>query len=81
MLLESLSFQRYEDGSGFATQLKVKLVDNETGLLKYFYVDYSHILLKQTLATIMNDFIVKDIRPEYKTRKESIDYRMCSHVK
>ena len=80
MRLDSLTFQRYEDNSGFATQLKVKLVDIETGLLKFFYVDYSHIFLKQRLATIMNDFIVKDIRPERKTREESINYRMSTHV-
>ena len=81
MQLESLKFQRYEDWSGFATQLKIKLVDIETGLLKYFYVDYSSVLLKQRLAGVMNDFIVYDIRPKKKTREESVDYRGCRDVR
>lgn len=79
MSLESLKFQRYEDNSCFSTQLKVKLVDIETGLLKFFYVDYSYIFLKQRLAGVMNDFIIYDIRPKKKTREESVDYRGTYH--
>lgn len=80
MKLDKLTFQKYEDNSGFTAQIKLKLVDLETDLMKHYYAHYTAALLRINFSDIMNNFIVKDIRPANKTREESIDYRGAYHV-
>lgn len=79
MEIADLKLRRYEDWSGYAAILKVKLLDKQTGLSKYEYVRYSDVFLKSHIWEKMNNFIVMDVnvwkenpKPD---RKTSIDYR------